>query len=216
MPELTPQSRRQETAETTRLVRDLAVDYAGYFGVHVAGRTGKYPSMSDGVKLLDAHIERAFDIKRGFASQLPVERDKDDEQIDAERNRAWKRMIESEGEERVATLQWFRRFERGGLTPWTAVPPDYTFVSVRHPVARSLLDLINISMAVDDTTAENAQERARKLGANGKEMVRLLVNDDPKALARITDVQVLEAVFGGILRLPSVPGKAPDHSESSE
>ncbi len=201
-----PPISRVEPAEVSRNIRDLAVDYAGYFGVYVAGRgeydrasdrvgplegiVERFPAQADRIKLLDAHLERAYELKKGFFTARVPSYDRDPE-IDL-----GSRLTSFFGkpQPRVSV---------------SGTPPDYTFASVRHPVARPLLDLINIAIAVDDDVMDNPNERANRLKSNGDKMVQDLVGKDrdPKKLLRITDVAVLEAVFDGRLRLPASPGK---------
>jgi len=201
-----PPAPRAESVEAPRGFRDLAVDYAGYFGVYVAGRgeydrpssrltslngmVDRFPAQADGIKLLDAHLERAYELKKGFSSDIIPSSDRDPETDLRSRLSSFF----NEGSTRVS---------------FSGTPPDYTFASVRHPVARPLLDLINVAIAVDDSVIDNPSERASRLKSNGEKMVKALVgeNSDPHLLMRLTDVEVLEAVFDGRLQLPDSPGK---------
>lgn len=201
-----PSVPRAESVEVPRDIRDLAVDYAGYFGVYVAGRgeydrpsnrltslaglVDRYPAQADRIKLLDAHLERAYELRKGFFTDRVPFYDRDPE-VDMGTRLA----------------SFLGKPQPRSTIPGT--PPDYTFASVRHPVARPLLDLINVAIAVDDDVADNPSERANRLKSNGDRMVQDLVgvDKDPIKLIRITDVAVLEAVFDGRLRLPDSPGK---------
>ena len=173
-----------ETAEKPTPAHDVAVDYGGYFGAYMAGRN-EYDKPADSVNALKGLMEKY----PGFSDTISLLR--------SNLERAWE-------------------LRRGFYTPpvpspiASTIPPDYTFSSVRDPRTRPLLDLLNIAMVVDDETAGNPQQRAQKLKTNGQRMIDILLGEnaaDPRRLIRITDADVLIAVFEGRLILPPLRDK---------
>lgn len=216
----------QELLQTA--VRNVAVDYGEYFAIYQLGR-GEYdkaasripeldrmraaapPSLRDRIELLDAHLERAQEIRKGMFTELVPSGNFDPEQASQSGDRIY------EGTSPDLSQDQRRGLARGILrltgitdkgTP-SGQPPDYTFSSVRHPIARPLLDLLNIAIAVDDNDLERLRFRSTVLRLNGDRMVRELVGKDrdPNALMHIRVVDVLTAVFDGRIKLPDSPGK---------
>lgn len=189
-----------------------------------------HPEFADRIYLLDSHLERATGIKKGFITSPLPQLDPEPREITANRiaereaiypenssdpKDAWGEIEEVPGDPKLrhnresmqAFVNFLRRPHARGLE--RRFPPDYTFASVRHPIARELLDLLNISIAVDDATLNNPEQRADRQMENGKKMVEILIGEEanPHALLRIREIDVLTAVFDGRLRLPESPGK---------
>jgi hypothetical protein len=230
--------------------RDVAVNYGEYFAIYQLGRAeydkpaDRIPELDriksvtqiqfrDTVDLLDAHIERALDIRKSINGPriavnqedraevrfLAQERLSDKlgvvarSQSDDPRKDEWGEWEEipmdpREKANRDSMRALLERLKSPvGSDGFSSTPPDYTFASVRHPVARPLLELLNIAMVVDDEVLENPRLRSSRLAENGRKMVQELAGDDPHALLRVREVDVLTAVFERRLRLPEVPGK---------
>lgn len=212
-----------EVQEKRPTPRDVAVDFGEYFAIYQQGR-GEYDRPSDRVpeltrlieahpfyayriKLLDAHLERAMEIRRGFiTSPLPRD-DYDNGDRTNVADRLMTRATDEDWEHLSGLARTLRRPHKGDTS--AVFPPDYTFSTVRHPVARPLLDLLNIAIAVDDEVVDNPALRSEKLGENGKRMIDALLGKgaNPHALLHIREVDVLTSVFDGRLRLPQSPGK---------
>ncbi len=214
---------RPEVQEKVPSPRDVAVDFGEYFAIYQLGRgeydrasdrapeltrlTGTYPFYADRINLLDAHLERAIEIRKGFITS-PLSRDDYDNRDRA--NGADNLITRASAEDWKHLSGLVRTLKRPHRGDSSAVyPPDYTFSAVRHPIARPLLDLLNIAMVVDDAVIENGDVRSSRLKENGRRMVDVLLGQgaDTHKLLRIKEADVLTAVFEGRLFLPTSPGK---------
>lgn len=221
-----PQPRAEQELPQTA-VRNVAVDYGEYFAIYQLGR-GEYdrassripeldrmrtaapPSLRDRIELLDAHLERAQEIRKGMFTDLVPSGQTDPEESMETGARFYERTSPdlSDVQRRSLPRGILRLVGKTDRNAPSGQPPDYTFSSVRHPIARPLLNLLNIAMVVDDEIVNDPARRSRLLQENGKKIVKELTGDDPQTLLRVRVVDVLTAVFDGRIKLPDSPGKS--------
>lgn len=209
----------QEVKELTPTPKEVAVSFGEYYAIYFVGRHDpdkahdrlprreelgrEFPVFAPMIRRLDEDLENARGLMSEFDSApLPRQDEAEIEDLDS-------------GAPRLSRiLRQHHRILPFAVNPdhtGSPIPPDYTFAGVRHPIARDLLDHLNVATGLDLQSIDQPGMRSDALRTNGRKILDQILgeNYDPHAVIRLQLTDVLTAVFDGRVALPSIKTSAP-------
>jgi hypothetical protein len=215
-----------EARESIPTPRDAAVSFGEYYAIYFVGRHDpdkahdrlprrdelgrELPAFAPMIKRLDEDLENARGLMKEFDSApLPRQDEAEMEGLDLGSPRL-KRILGEHGR----ILPFAIKPDQAG----SPIPPDYTFASVRHPIARDLLDHLNVATGLGLEALDQPNLRSDALRSNGQRILMQILgeNYDPHAVVRLQLTDVLTAVFDGRVSLPSIKTASPSSEVERE